>query len=52
MFKIEREEKVLKSIRFPKSLVRIIEKEAKKNKVSFTKFVVEACIYAIDNSKE
>lgn len=49
MFKINKEEKVLKNIRFPKSLVRKIDKRAKENKVSFTKFVVLACLYALDN---
>ncbi len=42
-------EKILKNIRFPKSLVKRIEKETKKNDISFTKFVVEACKYALDN---
>ncbi len=49
MFKIEKEEKVAKVIRFPSSLVSKIEKQAKKSGVSFTKFVVEACIYALEN---
>lgn len=48
-FKINKEEKVLKNIRFPKSLVKKIDVEAKKNKISFTKFVIEACKYALDN---
>lgn len=49
MFKVNKEEKILKNIRFPKSLVRRIEKEASKNGISFTKFVIEACKYALDN---
>lgn len=49
MFKIIKEEKVLKNIRLPKSLVKRIVKETKKNNISFTKFVIEACIYALDN---
>ena len=49
MFKIEKEEKVVKAIRLPSSLIAKIEEEAKKNKVSFTKFVIEACIYALEN---
>ena len=50
MFKIEKEDKKLtKAIRFPSSLIAKIENEAKKNKVTFTKFVIEACIYALEN---
>lgn len=51
MFKInnQKEEKILKNIRFPKSLLKRIENVSKKNKVSFTKFVIEACKYALDN---
>ncbi len=53
MFKIEKEdtEKIVKSIRFSKELNKRIEEEAKKNKVSFSKFVIEACIYALKNMK-
>lgn len=43
------ESKENKVIRFPKDLVRKIEKEARKNKISFTKFVILACKYALDN---
>lgn len=49
MFKIEKEEKVLKNIRFPKEISKRIEKEANKNNISFTKFVIEACKYALDS---
>lgn len=51
MFVITKEdnEKVSKVIRFPKYLIEQIKKETKKNNISFTKFVVEACIYALDN---
>lgn len=52
MFKIEKEEKVLKNIRFPKSLIERIEKETKQNNISFTKFVIEACLYALNNIDE
>lgn len=52
MFKIEKEEKILKNIRFPKELVKKIEIKAKKNKISFTKFVIEACKYALNNIDE
>lgn len=46
---IKDDEKRNKVIRFPKDLVRKIEKEASKNKISFTKFVILACKYALDN---
>lgn len=52
MFKIEKEEKILKNIRFPNSLIKRIEKEARKNNISFTKFVIEACLYALNNIDE
>lgn len=52
MFKVEKEEKVLKNIRFPKNLIKKIEKEARKNNISFTRFVILACIYALDNSEK
>lgn len=52
MFKVNKEEKVLKNIRFPKSLVKRIEKEASKNNISFTKFVILACIYALENMED
>lgn len=49
MFKINKDEKELKNIRFPKDLIKRIEKESEKNNISFTKFVIEACKYALDN---
>lgn len=49
MFKITKEEKITKCIRFPKYLIEQIKKETRKNNISFTKFVIEACIYALDN---
>lgn len=52
MFKVNKEEKVLKNIRFPKTLVKIIDKEASKNNISFTKFVILACTYALDNMED
>lgn len=52
MFKIDKEEKILKNIRFPKDLIKKIDKEASKNKISFTKFVILACIYALENMEE
>ncbi len=50
MFKIKQEDKkITKGIRFPRELVFKIEKQAKKNKVTFSKFVIEACLYALEN---
>ena len=49
-FKIEnpkKEETLFRNIRFPKELWNKINKE--KGNVSFNKFVVEACIYALEN---
>ncbi len=53
MFTINKEDKkIAKGIRFPSSLILKIEKQAKKNKVTFSKFVIEACIYALENMEE
>ncbi len=50
MFKIKEEDKkITKGVRFPSSLILKIEKETKKNKITFSKFVIEACIYALEN---
>lgn len=54
-FKIEKEieeEKINKLIKFPKSLIIKIEKEAKKNNISTTKFINLAVEYAINNIEE
>lgn len=54
MFKInnKKEEKMLKNIRFPKDLIKRIDKETKKNNISFTKFVIEACKFALNNMEK
>ncbi len=49
-FKIEKEEYTLRNIRFPKELLDKINKE--KGSVSLTKFVVEACKYALSNMEK
>lgn len=49
MFKINNDVKITKCIRFPKYLIEQIEKETKKDEISFTKFVIEACKYALEN---
>lgn len=46
------EEKENKVIRFPTYLVKDIEELAKKNSISFTKFVILACEYALDNMED
>lgn len=50
-FKIEEKPKkecTNKCIRFPKELIKKINK-ATSNKITFSKFVIEACNYALEN---
>lgn len=50
-FKIEDKPKVAainKCIRFPKDLIKEIN-NATNNKITFSKFVIEACNYALEN---
>ncbi len=49
-FKIEeqKQETTNKCIRFPKELINEINK-AKSNKITFSKFVIESCKYALEN---
>ena len=49
-FKIEKCEYVFCNIRFPKELWNIINEN--KGSISFTKFVLEACKYALDNMED
>lgn len=51
MFKIsgEKEVKLSKTIKLAPSLIKRIEEEARKNNISFSGFVREACIYALSN---
>ncbi len=51
MFKIEikRELSTNKCIRFPNNLLEQINKQAKNNNITFSKFVILACEYALDN---
>lgn len=44
--KIETENK---TIRFPLPLIKQIEKTIQNKNISFSKFVIEACRYALDN---
>ncbi len=51
-FEIKQKEKIKtinKCIRFPIKLEEEIKKEATKNNVTFSKFVIEACKFALDN---
>ncbi len=41
-----------KTIRFPLPLINKIEEEIKGKNVSFSKFVIEACKYALDNMED
>ncbi len=49
-FKIEeqKQETTNKCIRFPKELIKEINK-SKSDKITFSKFVIEACNYALKN---
>lgn len=51
MFKIKdnRIETENKTIRFPLPLINRIEEKIKGKNVSFSKFVIQACEYALDN---
>ena len=49
---IERKESINKCVRFPTKIITEIEKVTNKNNVSFSKFVIEACVYALEDIKE
>ncbi len=51
MFKIEvkKELSTNKCIRFPNDLLEQIKKQAYKNNITFSKFVILACSYALKN---
>lgn len=51
MFKIKDDkiETENKTIRFPLPLINKIEEEIKGKNVSFSRFVIQACEYALDN---
>lgn len=54
MFKI-RDNKIEtenKTIRFPLPLINKIEEEIKGKNVSFSRFVIQACEYALENMEE
>lgn len=41
-----------KTIRFPLDLIKKIEKAIKGKNVTFSRFVIDACKYALDNLEE
>ncbi len=47
--KVEKIKTVNKCIRFPINIEAKIKKEAIKNNVTFSKFVIEACLFALNN---
>ncbi len=51
MFKIENKKELStnKCIRFPNELLTLINKQTKSNNITFSKFVILACKYALDN---
>ncbi len=49
---IERKESVNKCVRFPVRILNDIEKITTENNVSFSKFVIEACEYALKDIEE
>lgn len=50
--KSDRKETENKTIRFPLELVDQIESVIKKNDVTFSGFVIQACKYALDNLED
>lgn len=46
---IAKKESINKCIRFPVEIIDKIETETDKNNVSFSRFVIEACKYALDD---
>ncbi len=51
MFKIENKKEIhtTKSIRFSNELLNKINKQTKSNNITFSKFVILACEYALNN---
>ena len=50
--KPDRKETENKTIRFPISLIDNIEKAIENQDVTFSRFVIQACEYALDNMEE
>ena len=49
---IERKESVNKCVRFPVEVINDIEKIVTENNVSFSKFVIQACKYALKDIED
>ncbi len=49
---IERKESINKCVRFPTNVINDIEKVISENNVSFSKFVIQACEYALKDIEE
>ncbi len=49
---IERKESINKCVRFPVNIINDIEKIVEENNVSFSKFVIQACEYALKDIEE
>ena len=49
---IERKESINKCVRFPSKVLEKIEKVIAENDISFSKFVIEACVYALNDLEE
>lgn len=46
---IEKKTSINKCVRFPVDVIKRIEKITNKNNVSFSKFVIQACEYALED---
>lgn len=49
---IERKETINKCVRFPANLVKEIDNIANENNIAFSKFVIEACKYALKDMEK
>ena len=49
---IERKESINKCVRFPVKMINNIEEVIAENNVSFSKFVIEACSYALKDIED
>lgn len=49
---IERKESINKCVRFPVEVINKIDKITTENDVSFSKFVIQACEYALKDMEE
>ncbi len=49
MFKVQKEEYVNKTFRFPVDMLKHLEKLAQKEKVSLNNLVIQCCKYALEH---